>query len=341
MVGLIVAAMVACSEYAVVGDPDIYGTPNPPDLSVEVQTDRIVQLPRASVDVLWLMDNSCSMQEEQDALSTNFPKFMNYFLGSGLDYHVGVISTDMDDPDHRGKLRTRNGARWIDPTTADATTTFGQMVALGTDGAVDEKGRAAIYTALETQKDSFNVGFLREDAFLSIVVISDENDYSGSSPVTQSAFKDWLLNDVKGGAANRLAFSSIVGPRGGCTGAGGAAEWGEKYLDVTATVGGIEWSICDPAWDTVLEELGTQAAGLKREFFLSQVPVEKSLVVWVEDDEARTDYLADADWTYDRARNSIRFSAFVPDPLSEIFIEYELLSGWQLPEDASGDTDLP
>lgn len=338
MLGLVVAMLVACNEYEVVGDPDIYGTPNPPDLSVPVQTDRIVQVPRASVDVLWLMDNSCSMQEEQDSVSTNFPKFMNYFLGSGLDYHVGVISTDMDDPDHRGKLRTRGGARWIDPTTADPITTFGQMVGLGTDGAVDEKGRAAIYTGLETQKDAYNSGFLRDDAFLSIVVISDENDYSGSSPVTQSDFKNWLLDEVKGGAANRLAFSSIVGPRGGCTGAGGAAEWGEKYLDVTAAVGGIEWSICDPAWDTVLEELGTQAAGLKREFFLSQVPVEDSLAVWVEEEGERSDYAEGTDWTYDRSRNSVRFAAFVPSPLAEVYISYELLSGWQLPSD---DADAP
>lgn len=340
MVALALALLACSNENQIIGDEDVYGTPNPPDLSTPVQVDRIVQLPRASVDVLWLMDNSCSMAEEQTAISENFPKFMNYFLGSGLDYHVGVISTDMDDPKRRGKLQDRDGKRWIDATTVDPISTFGGMVKLGTDGAVDEKGRAAIYTALETLKDDYNSGFMRDEAFLSIVVISDENDYSGSNPVTQSDFKDWLLDDVKGGANNRVAFSSIVGPRGGCTGAGGVAEWGEKYLDVTAAVGGIEWSICDPAWDTVLEELGTQAAGLKREFFLSQVPVESSIEVWIDDEGERTDYEVGLDWTYDRARNSVKFNTFVPTPLSEVFIQYELLSSWQVPPE-SADTDVP
>jgi hypothetical protein len=78
---------------------------NPPDLANPTQTDVIVQVTTPMVDILWTIDNSCSMSDEQLALTDNFPKFMDYFLGSGLDYHIGVTSTDMDDLTHKGKLQ--------------------------------------------------------------------------------------------------------------------------------------------------------------------------------------------------------------------------------------------
>ena len=49
------------------------------------------------LDILWVIDNSCSMTEEQQALSQNFASFVQYFVGSGLDYHIGVVSTDWDN----------------------------------------------------------------------------------------------------------------------------------------------------------------------------------------------------------------------------------------------------
>ena len=68
-----------------------------------------MQVTVPSVDVLWVIDNSCSMTEEQQALTDNFNKFVQYFVGSGLDYHIGVVSTNWDNEsgDHRGKLRVQ------------------------------------------------------------------------------------------------------------------------------------------------------------------------------------------------------------------------------------------
>lgn len=326
IVGLI--GLFGCQEYNLQGDPSLYAEPNPPDLSDPVQQDRIVQVTVPSVDVLWVIDNSCSMSEEQAALAENFPKFMNYFVGSGLDYHVGVISTDMYASDQKGKLRTIGTTKWIDETTTNPTGVFTQMATMGTGGSADEKGRAAIWTALVTQKDAYNAGFLREDASLSIVVISDENDYSGNLPVTLNEFTNYLLTTkVDPGMVN---FSSIVGPEpSGCTPSNGyAAEAGTQYLAVTRAVGGIEWSICNEDWAQVLEQLGMQAAGLKREFFLTDVPVEETIELWVEDDGERIDFEPGTEWTYNRARNSVVFSAYVPSPLAEVFIEYELLAAW-------------
>jgi hypothetical protein len=333
----LVALLMGCQEYNLQGDPSLYAAPNPPDLGVPVVDDRIVQVTVAQVDVLWMVDNSFSMEEEQTALTANFDRFMDYFLDSGLDYHVGVVSSDMyaSNNGDKGKLRTINGQKWIEPDTQNPVQMFSQMANIGTDGNGDERGLLAVYTALETQAHSYNTGFLRPDAFLSVIAISDEEDSSPdpdmpSRPFPTAKFSQWIQG-LKS-TPDMVSFSSIVGPRGGCP---TSDSPGVRYLEVTEAVGGIEWSICSSDWDQVLQQLGMQAAGLRREFFLSQIPVESTIHVWVdtEDNDGNA-------WTYDRARNSVTFDEFVPDPLAEVHIDYELLSAWGEEQDPA-ETDAP
>ncbi len=323
------AAMVlfagGCIEYEFGDESLVNGEPNPPNLATPVIVDRIVQTTVPAVDVLWVIDNSCSMSEEQTALATNFPRFMNFFADSGLDYHVGVVSTDMSDFNQRGKLLRdpSSGLRIIDSSVQNPAAVFSGMATLGTNGAADEKGRAAAYTALVTRAAIDNAGFFRPDAFLSVIVVSDENDYSGNSPISLPDFIDWMQN-VKA-TPDMVSFSSIVNPPTGCPGTS-SLDIGTEYLQVTRAVGGVEWPICSPDWDQALEELGLRAAGLRREFFLSEVPVQDSLAVWIEDGTERRDYYAGVDYTYNRQRNSVLFATIIPDPLTEVFIEYQVLA---------------
>ncbi|MBN2801111.1 MAG: hypothetical protein JXX28_18375 [Deltaproteobacteria bacterium] len=326
--GLALLGLVACNEYGIEGDPNVFGTPNPPDLSTPVKTDRIVQVTVPAVDVLWVVDNSGSMSEEQGALTTNFGSFIRYFVGSGLDWHLGVVSTDMNSASQSGQLIYANGVRYLDPTSPNPESTFAAMANLGTSGSADEQGLGAVWTALVTLRNSSaNQGFYRDDAFLAVIAVSDEDDHTPVSIVSQGELTQWMNTHKP--ADNMTSFSSIVGGPGGCSSGWGDAEYGRRYYEVTQNVGGIFWSICDPDWSTVLEQLAMQAAGLKREFFLSEVPVEDTLHVWVEDDAGATDYDVGLDWDYSRSRNSITFRSYVPEPLSEVFIEYELLAAYQ------------
>ena len=115
------------------------------------------QVPPA-VDVLWIIDNSGSMADEQSAASATFPTFMDALVSSNLDYHIGVVSTDMADNDQSGKLTERAGVRWIDPTTPDPEAVFSAMALLGTNGSPDEQGVLAAYAAMELQP-VYNAGF--------------------------------------------------------------------------------------------------------------------------------------------------------------------------------------
>ena len=329
LTALVALAAIGCvSETDISGNDDAYGVDNPALLENERQEDRIVQVTTPQVDILFAIDNSCSMIEEQTALTANFDKFMQFFLQSGLDYHVGVISTDMDDPQHSGKLRETRGLKYIDSETDEPVDVFESMALMGTSGSGDERGREAVYSAIELKKNGPNKDFIRDRASLHIVLISDENDHSTNNPIGRNEFGEYLL-DLKPNSDN-VTFSSIVHPESFSNGGVFTDEEpGVDYLWLTRNVGGIEWDIRTNEWDTVLELLGVQASGLKREFFLSQLPVEGSIEVTVQYEGYVFGFIEGDEWVYDPQRNSVQFLEYVPEALAEVYIEYDVLASFQ------------
>src|SRR5690606_20178496 len=158
------------------------------------------------VDVLWVVDDSGSMYDEQVALSTNFPTFFEFFDGSGLDYHIGVVSTDMDASRRRGKLVDVDGERFIHVDTPDAARVFDGMAMLGTRGSATEKGLDAAWVALEAERNEANEGFLRPDSSVHVIVVSDESDFSTQvTPEELGSYMVGLRADP-----DQVTFSSIV-----------------------------------------------------------------------------------------------------------------------------------
>jgi len=333
-------ALAACNETSFLPElPDPGGHPNPPGLATPTREDVITQVTTPEVDILWVIDSSGSMSEEQQKLSDNFASFMQYFLESSLDYHIGVTTTDCDGND-RGHLEQAAGMRFITPDTPNPVETFRQMAVVGTDGSSDERGRQAAWLALnDPLLSGFNSGFYRDDASLHVIVISDEHDHTTTDPSLHE-FTSWM-NALKPDP-EMATFSGIIGPRGGCA----TSEDGTEYRSVIQVVGGIEASICQDDWAPLLEQLGLQAAGLKREYFLAEVPVNGTIEVWVEQDGFTYVGVDSALLThqsideacptsscftfgYDAARNAITMHDFVPAPLAEVHIHYQLLSGWE------------
>jgi hypothetical protein len=301
---------------------------NPPDLANPVQTDVIVQLSTPKVDILWTIDNSCSMGNEQDELTENIPSFMDYFLGSGLDYHIGVVSTDLFDPSQNGKLQDGGTPyKYIDIDTPDAIGVYVAMASMGTTGHFPEKGIGATYLALETLRDTFNAGFYRDESSLHTIVVSDEQDWTEDSIVSTPEFINWY--DGQKLEADERTFSSVVD-----------FTDHSEYENVTEDIGGILWNINEGDFARVLDLLGVQTAGLKREFFLSQLPEPGTIDVNVDDTSGVTFHFVEAtgdplvgDWTYDRSRNSITFLSYLPDELAQVRIRYTILASVQQVED--------
>ena len=326
IIAIIAATLLTagCVEYTPVGKTYEPGTNNPRDLETPDRVDVLIQAPVREVDILWLIDNSSSMGEEQDGIADNLEVFLEYFLGSGLDYHIGVISTDMDDPWHRGRLQEKRGLKWIDKNTVDAFGVMGEMTRLGIDGSGNEKGRDPIFRAIETHGDDANAGFYRASAGFHVVAISDEED--SSTEISESEFLDWLKSLKP--TRSDISFSSIVSPMPICE---GANDPGVEYIRYTQEIGGTYWPICDDDWAAVLDILGLEASGLVHEFFLSGLPVPGTIQVRVVEENGTTlEFYEGDDWIYSQARNSVTFLQFLPAPWSEIEVTYQALAAKEI-----------
>ncbi len=314
--GLVVGMAVACSADAtfVSIEPPVFLPVDPPSLGPDVVEDVLRQRIPARVDVLWVVDNSSSMLAEQQQLAKAFPAFLDFYVGSGLDWQVGVISTDTEDPTQSGKLQGGAGYLWVDPSVPDPVATFEEMALLGRDGSAAEKGRRAIWQSLtDPEAMAHNAGFFRDDARLTIVIVSDENDATRQDPTINT------LGEVLTDLDQPVTISAIITPDPPC----GINKPGTEYRTLVEATGGLLLDICSEDWSPLLAALGVQAGGLSRTFYLPRVPVASTLEVWVEDGGQRIDFAADA-WSYDPGGNAIVFASYTPRAAADVHVRYTL-----------------
>ena len=306
-----------------------------------VNEDRFVQLETPEVDILFVIDNSCSMSEEQASLTANFQSFIQFAEQQALDYQIGVVSTDARNcprpgtPDRPsrfdqgqcgyladGNPTERNPAwRFIRPNTMpDAETAFGVVASQGINGSGSELGLEAAYRALTPPLiTGWNSGFLRPSAYLALVFVSDEEDQSNNSI-------DFYVNAflaIKGfRATNLFSASAIVGdPNDSC---GPDADPGRRYIDVADRTGGIVERICTPNWADALRNLGLSVFGYKRRFFMSNQPAPGSVRLALDGVDVPTQGPnGQTNWFYDPMSNSVNFPPLrIPEPGTEIVVTY-------------------
>ncbi len=275
----------------------------------------LAQTAAAAVDVLFVVDNSASMIEEQNALLTNFWSFAQVLVGSGVDYHIGI--TVLDDWPGQPVIGELYGATlFVDPDTPDPITAFAGNMTMGSDGMGScELGLEATYRCLTPPLiDGFNDGFYREEAYLTVVVVSDEPDGSTTAncptAITWTEFVPWLSSLKGAQGMDRIHFGAIVGDRpAGCYSSWGEAEPGDGYLDVVDSLGpdhSTFHSICDQDWSQVMTELGTASLGLATSYPLAEPVVPGTLQVFLDPDgadgpEAEFQIYEDATYSIDHA----------------------------------------
>ena len=156
------------------------------------QVDSFTQPKVSKVDILWIIDDSPSMSPKQQRVKDNFVSFMNFLSDQQIDYHLGVVTTDTFDAARSGKLVNAAALAkpWIDQQSAPdggAPVAFVKNASVGIAGSGDEKGLLAGMLALTAPLElvgpaGFNCTstecFLRPDAQLYTIVVSDEEDSS-------------------------------------------------------------------------------------------------------------------------------------------------------------------
>ncbi|GAB4294854.1 MAG: hypothetical protein Kow0090_09650 [Myxococcota bacterium] len=220
---------LSTAEATVDGTPPKMENPEWPDKEERfvdnsaLQRDVFEQNAVAAVDILWIVDNSPSMIEEQDKLADNFNRFIEYLLETNVKYHIGVTSTDTSTSSHSGKLQPPSSdpsIRFLSDElckTMDCAKMFAEMVHMGTQGSPVEKGLQAAMMALIPPNVAENYSqcgsapngcFYRPEANLAIIVVSDEEDSSVSDP---NYYKRFFLGLKGFGNDDMITVSAIAG----------------------------------------------------------------------------------------------------------------------------------
>ncbi len=301
------------------------------------QTDTFKQDLAPKADILLVVDDSCSMSDKQTSLANNFGSFIQYAQAANVDYQIGVTTTTAQAQDcppfgggcvpnnskgPAGKLvRTATVGPILTNASANVAQKFGTLVNVGTDGSGTEQGlETAVMALTPPMITGDNVGFLRMDANLAVVVVSDAGDQS-DQPV--SYYQNRLIN-IKG--FNRLSmftFSNIgpylPNPPSNCSYDGDGDP--QRYMALVQATSGVQDEICTTNWATALQGLGRTAFGFRTQFFLNTTPdltAGHTIDVKINGTSVPT-----TSWHYDAASNSVQFNpTAVPAPGQNLTIQY-------------------
>lgn len=309
----------------------------------ETVTEVFDQVPSNKVDILWVVDNSVSMVEEQARVQNGAAEFIDNLDATGMDWHLGVITTDVDAEDADVLIG--------DPavlTVEDAgyVEDFKSRVNVGTDGEQMESGlEAAIRAVSSPLIDSENAGFLREDARLSIIVVSDEDDcsdlgamdggdnfdcYQDGAPLTPVSELVQLLRDAKGidSHSSLLQLSGIIGPP--VTSNCAAATPGDRYQSAIDEVGGLNANICEADYGGIMDNLGLVASGAQSVFNLAHAADPVSISVTVTGADGSVSDLAGSatdGWVYTSGTDVSRLTFYgegVPERGASFSVTYDI-----------------
>jgi hypothetical protein len=297
------------------------GTPN------SAQIDTFAQLSTNKVDLLWVIDDSTSMLDKQQLLASNFSTFISYMDSQMVDYQIGVTTTEPTNPS-AGKIWACNGFNKVitasDPNRNAAFQCAAQVLNPpngnsppnpGTSDGKEAGLEAAKLAVSPPIVNNENAGFVRPDARLVIIAISDDDDVSSGNV---NDYIDFFRN-VKGfGNSQLVSFNAIAGDvPNGC----GTADPSPRYQQAASALNGQLYSLCAPSWSALLMSIGFNTLQLRSSWTLSRAADPNTLSVSVNGRVVAQD--PNNGWTYDTASNTITFhGSSVPMPASTIDVHY-------------------
>ena len=225
------------------------------------------------MDIVFVVDNSGSMQEEQTNLATNFPMFASLLEaytvdgGTPLDFRVALTTTGRDvdyvldlgppfgtlpqsEQGENGEFynNCNNTKRWLDRTDSTMAQTLACRANVGTSGPSIEMPLLMTKWALKERVADTNAGFLRDDALLAVVMLTDEDDASttdnnftlnamGTSPTNWNPQDQVSFLDQLKGNRTRWAAGVIAGD-GNCSSSFGSAADGVRLKQFVTLANG-------------------------------------------------------------------------------------------------------
>jgi len=250
------------------------------------------------IDILWVIDKSCSMIAH------------NASLLDGVGAMMNNLPTDVN---WRLKMITAGGSSHIvQPTTFpltrgdSAADALDMLNALPADGY--EKGFDAAKNYIST--DAYAQTWMRPDASMLIVFVSDEEE---QSTMTVSDFTTWYEN-----RRQSVYMASIVNVNAAdsvCASPPYVNNIGLRYMEATDYFSGNVIDICEDDWATAVEE-ATNEIEPYESYRLTHIPYTDTIVVFADGSLYH-------DWHFDEADNKVYFD-ILPAEGVHVEVGYEV-----------------
>lgn len=262
------------------------------------------------LDILWVIDNSGSMDSYQQEVKRNTNLFMNSFNSGGLlDWKMGLISSDVRQSPFIGFNSP------LDSSTSDPVGSFNRAVdILGRGGSDTELEFTPILNVLTRYPK-----FLRKDSVLAIIIVTDERE---QSRISAGQFLKSLAQ-IKNGSEDldNIVIYGVIDPY---------YDSGRKFEDAVNATGGTMFDIDDADYGPALSLIGKEIVEMvtKPRLYLNSRPEVATLDVLYGGKSVPSGLpLEGGYWIYNYGLNAIDFSSFdfiqEGDKVGKVEVVYE------------------
>jgi hypothetical protein len=266
-------------------------------------------------------------------LANSFSSFIKKFVTSDSDFHMAVTTSDAYLTPYDSKYAdyslirdgvgsVHSGVFVMDKNTPDMADVFLKNIKQGIAGSGDERSFSSFKVALQ---DPRNASFRRPDAFLAIIIVSDEDDFSHDDSAnglksyyftekyadpkmyTVQSYVDFLTSyTAAAGAGKNFSVNTISIQDSACLTQlkDSAQKIGQRYIALADATGGQKISLCSD-FSQSLQVLSDSIVELSSVFQLTREPIVETISVIVNGVVVPQD--ATNGWTYDATAISIAF----------------------------------
>ena len=261
------------------------------------------------------------MKSNQNKLKKEFQSLYDSFKMDELDFRLAVVTTDAYRSNTPDFYAASGNDKILTQNTTDLKRQFMENVSVGEDGHDAERG---VDSAIAVLKQNRN--FLRTDAHLSIIIVSDE-DESDESDGTKRRKEDYVsiyISELKNLKQNDdFSVSAIVNKQ-----AFTPYSYGDLYIDIANKTSGSTHhiygnfaKIMNQYGGTILEKIK------KREPYYFLLPKKRSLSHQLKVLVNGEEVTEGTDYFYSKSRDSIYFNdGSLPEEGDQIEIQYYYMS---------------
>ena len=333
LLGLALALPSCITDYAIVGGSgETVYVPVPVESSIPVYITEEIEVPGEpageiwvdsftqprsvdGVDILWVIDTSGSMNRYDDELLAGIEVMLNALPPSG--WRLAMISND--------PAKALVEAQFPLVPGDDINDAIDMYSLMGRGGM--EEGFDAVFEYITN--NPYSSTWMRNDAALLVVFVSDEEEQSNQYMINVSDFTSWY-GSLRGGSSFLSSIVNVEQVDSVCASPPSPINIGHRYMEATHFFGGIIVDICDIDWSPGVTDASAMVSPYE-EWPLSYTPIESTIRIWVNQV-----LISSADWAYDAGTNSIQFNS-IPSGGALVEIAYIIETAPSSPTD-TGDT---